>query len=273
MSMKHLFIGNLFRFLLAVLFLAVISALPVFAQAVSLGEYSGYVESKKGLYLKFSIPENAVGASSGAWISINCSTSMEYTSKMIFGVCSTEEDARNFYSQGRYHCHPGSYEEYVQEYHKELDGFIPGKTYYFVAYNDSYGILSASEYEIEVSIGAYVESGFLGVTCDDIGSYYDYNYRELVRDKLFENGPDGYRPIISGVAVAYVYPGSPAELCGIKIDDIIVSIDGVSVSAAIQLMDVMLKTVPKQTITVGIRRFQDGNWTYQTVRCRLIDQY
>lgn len=254
---------KIFRKLLVYFFLALISSYSAFTAGIRtlVSEY-GYIESQKGIFYEFTVPENAV------MIKIECSTSMEYTSKMIFGVCSSESDARQFYSRGRYHCHPGTYEVNAQGYIIRLEDLLPGKTYYFVAYNDSYGILSASEYEIETEISALVHSGWLGVTCSDIEAYYNYDYRALVKDKLFVSGPYGYEPTIRGVAVAHVMPGSPADSCGLKMDDIIVVIDGVNVDMS-NFLDIMNETVVNQIITVGIRRFENDDWTYKTVRCQL----
>ena len=262
---------------LSMLSLLVLSAFPVFAK--DLVSESTYIKAQGGLYWAFTVPEQGID-----YLIITCTTSMEYTSKMMFGVCQTESDASRFYSQGRYACLPGTYLSDAQGYTVQLEGLTPGKTYYFVAFNDSYGIFSASGYDIEVNIFASVKCGWLGLGNHfvNIGEYYDYDYRQMVKDKLIETGAHDYIPLVQGVIVTFVYPDSPADLCGIKADDIITSFGGVDLNdnkydydgshCREQFCDLLDQTIPGGTYTIKLMRFEDGVWKQKIVNATLIER-
>ena len=118
---------------------------------------------------------------------------------------------------------------YQAYYDRDLENLTPDRTYYFVAYNDSYGFFSTSEYQIEVEIYCSVNCGWLGTKECEIESYYNYDYRQMIKDKLIEWGQD-YKPLVKGVIVTFVYPDSPADLCGIKAEDIICRFGGVDIA-------------------------------------------
>ena len=115
-----------------------------------------YINNQEGLYWEFTVPKNSEA------ISIDCSTSAEFSWKMKFVLVPTKEDAIKFCAGQGCSYIKGTYTEKAQKYSICRDDLEPGQTYYFCAFNDTYGITAAKQYKIIPIIKSY---------------YTEYNYR------------------------------------------------------------------------------------------------
>lgn len=74
---------------------------------------------------------------------------------MKFAIVATKEDAINFCADKNCYYITGTYKEKAQDYLVTVKDLQPGKTYYFCAFNDTYGFTAASQYKIIPVIIAY----------------------------------------------------------------------------------------------------------------------
>lgn len=119
-----------------------------FAQDPILDEES-YIHNQEGLYWAFTVPYYS------EYIKIDCSTSAEFSWKMKFVIVPTKEDAINFCAGKSFNYIKGTYKKRAQNYSVTVKDLEPRKTYYFCAFNDTYGFTAASQYKIIPLIIAY----------------------------------------------------------------------------------------------------------------------
>ena len=128
--------------------IAIFISFCAFAQEPLLHEES-YIHNQEGLYWEFKVPYYS------EYIKIDCSTSAEFSWKMKFAIVPTKEDAINFCAGQNFNCIKGTYKKKAQNYSIIVKDLVPGKTYYFCAFNDTYGFTAASQYKIISEIIAY----------------------------------------------------------------------------------------------------------------------
>ena len=74
---------------------------------------------------------------------------------MKFVIVPTKEDAINFCAGKSFNYIKGTYKKRAQNYSVTVKDLEPRKTYYFCAFNDTYGFTAASQYIIISEIIAY----------------------------------------------------------------------------------------------------------------------
>ena len=137
------------RKFLAVLLASLVSVCA-FASVEQLVSEDAYIRTQEGLCWEFTVPENTEK------VVIMCATDAKFTSKMTFAVVDTPGDAKNFCNGGEYSYLKGTYKTKATTYDLTLRDLVPGRTYWFCAWNGALGIFSAKQYKIQASIVAFV---------------------------------------------------------------------------------------------------------------------
>lgn len=128
--------------------IAIFISVCAFAQEPLLYDES-YIHNQEGLYWEFKVPEYS------ECIKIDCSTSAVFSWKMKFVIVPTKKDAIYFCAGQHFNYVDGTYKIKAQNYSIILNNLVPGTTYYFCAFNDTYGFTAASYYKIVPVITAY----------------------------------------------------------------------------------------------------------------------
>jgi S1-C subfamily serine protease len=79
-------------------------------------------------------------------------------------------------------------------------------------------------------------------------------------------------PVDYGVLVTTVTPGSPAEAAGIKVDDIVLAIDGQKIDFQTPLTDILFTYAPGDEVTVTVQRGADQLDVKATLATRPVPQ-
>lgn len=112
-----------------------------------------------------------------------------------------------------------------------------------------------------------VVRGWLGVGIGDFKDVPEEGLREL-----FGHSRDDYGDLESGVLIASVAPGQPAEKAGLAPGDVMTSFDGRTIENVAELRAMVADTPPGRTVVVTVVRVEDGEPAEKSIEVEIARQ-
>ena len=112
-----------------------------------------------------------------------------------------------------------------------------------------------------------VVRGWLGVSIGDFKDTQDDALKEIAG-----HAKDDYGDLASGVLVAAVQAGQPAEKAGLRAGDVIIGYNGLAIENVNELRALVADTVPGKTVAVKFVRIEDGEPVEKSLEVEIAKQ-